>query len=197
MSRQCYQPIELSTESFDLEEVDPIPQKEKFDLLKNGMPIFINYYQAVSRMYVDIKTADVFSSLFSKQDKMISPFSINPQHSSIPILPDIQELNDSIDSWGFELRDKKEIVYYLLEFPELLPILQQAPLIIQNYFKSSPLVLEVRKDPEEGSKNLMLYIQTSLSSEKAYKKLDEIDEQWWLIASKEIGGLLCLHVEFQ
>jgi len=197
MSRQCYQPLELSTESFDLDEVDPIPQKEEFALLQNSMPNFVNYYQAVKRMYVDIKTADVFSSLFSKQEKMALPFSINFQRSSLPIVLDFQELNETIDLWGFELRNRKEIVYFLLEYPELVPILHQAPLIIKNYFRNSPLVLEIREDPEEGSKTLLLYIQTSSSAEKAYKILDEIDEYWWLEKSKEIGGLLCLHVEFE
>lgn len=197
MSRQFFKHEIPSTEAIDLDEVDPLPQQEEFALLNYGSSIYDNYLQAINRLYIDIQTANIFPAFLSKQDKFTTQDIIGFPRRTEPTILDPQELYSLIDSWRFTIRDKNRVIYYILEYPELVPIINQAYLIISGYFKNPSLVLEVRKDPEEGSEILVLYIQTSLSAEKAYTKLDQIDEHWWLEVSKEIGDLLCLHVEFQ
>ncbi len=108
-----------------------------------------------------------------------------------------QEIYREIDSCNISFRNKREIIFHLSKYPELIPIITQAPRKIRNYFPKSPIVLEMRKDPEEGSSILMLYIQTSLSAEEAFNNLDMIDEIWWFNTSKKTSCNLCLHVEFQ
>ncbi len=197
MSRQCYQQLELSTESIEIDEIDPLPHEEKFAMLNDNNRIVQSYVQAINRMFVDIKTADIFSRIHSKQDTIPLSFSANLQKLYNPIIFDLYELNNVLDTLNYSFRNKNEIASYLLEFPELIPILREAPMVIKTYFKKASLVLELQTDPEDGSEILLLYIQTSLPVKEAYALLTKIDEIWWLEKSKKIGDLMCLHIEFQ
>jgi len=199
MSRQCSIKQEpISTESIDLDEVAPFPEEKNFALLRNGTPIYVNYLQAVNRLFVDVQTADVFSALKSKQKNIFDYSNLISPHSISPLLfNNIQELLFLIDQLDFDLRNKQEIIYFLLEHPELFSVTKEAQQKIRNYFPYSPLILEVVTDPEEKeSQILFIYIQTTLSVTEALSRLNQLDEAWWLDVSKEIGEFMCINLEY-
>jgi len=201
MSRLCYQQEFPPTRTINFEEIDPLPEQDKFALIKNGDPLYTNYLQAIDRYTIDVFTANIFSALHSKQNdfdmnKLFNLFKA-ASRSNISLL-DPDELDVVNDLWDYKIRNKKEIIPFLIEHIEIVPILQEARTIIKNYFNKSSLVLEVVTDPEEekDSRILFIYIQTNLSPNDALSKLEKLDEDWWLDVSKEIGELMCLHVEY-
>ncbi len=198
MSRLCFQVGSPSTEAYDIKEVDSLPKQAQFEKIKTDTSLYLNHIQALDRLYVDIKTANVFPSLISQQNKFVSLVSFNFKQSKLfsPML-DSQEIYREIDSWNISFRTKKLVNHFLLDHPELMEIIPKADLIIRNYFSDYSLLLEVQTDPEDDSLLLILFIQTSLSAKEAYDALDQIDNLWWTEISEEIGDLMCLHVEFQ
>jgi hypothetical protein len=96
-------------------------------------------------------------------------------------------------------RDCQAVRHFLEQHPFLVPLLSEAHDAIQHYFGSStPLALEVFTDPEVvGDQQLVALIQTDLPPAEALAKLDRFDKDWWLAASHESKGKLCIHLEYQ
>jgi hypothetical protein len=69
---------------------------------------------------------------------------------------------------------------------------------IEAFFPSAELILEVVTDPEaKRDKELVVFIHTSLTPDEALDKLERLDRNWWLDASLDAGGKLCIHLEFE
>lgn len=96
-------------------------------------------------------------------------------------------------------RRRSELIEFLVDNSFLLPLLQEAYEQIRNYFgKSAQAVLEVVTDPEVAEEQeLVLFVRITLSPEEAFERLKQLDEGWWLDASVNAQGRLCIHVEFE
>ncbi len=99
----------------------------------------------------------------------------------------------------YSFRNRLEIFEFLRNHLFLIPLLQEAPNQITKYFGTSlQLILEVITDPEATEDHeLILFIHTDLSPDEALDKLEQLDENWWLDASVNADGKLCVHVEFE
>lgn len=97
----------------------------------------------------------------------------------------------------YAFRRREEVVNFLSDNPFLAPLLQDARPQIETYFRSyTQLILEVVTDPEAvDDRELVLFIQTDLPPEEALASLDQLDDNWWLEASRASRGKLCIHVE--
>lgn len=110
------------------------------------------------------------------------------------------EISDKILGLGkhYIFRDSQEVASFLAENPSLFPLLAAAYSEIRKYFPREKLFLEMVSDPEgRDRKELVLYIHTNFSAEDALYKLGQFDDDWWLDASTEAMGKLCIHVEFE
>lgn len=62
----------------------------------------------------------------------------------------------------------------------------------------SPLFLEVFTDSEAVNESqLVIFIATNLTPDKAVERLDQLDEDWWLDALEQSQGKLCINLEFR
>jgi len=97
----------------------------------------------------------------------------------------------------YAFRRWEEVVDFLSDYPFLVGFLEEAYGEIQTYFPTCrQLSLEVLTDPEAiDDRQLVLFIETDLPPEKALASLHELDDKWWLEASRTSRGKLCIHVE--
>ncbi len=106
--------------------------------------------------------------------------------------PEVQRL-EQLYTFG----ERAEVLWFLEEYPVLVPLLLEAYDKIGNHFSYSQLSLEVVTDPETNNDHqLVVFIGTNLAPDEALPMLEQFDENWWLDASREAQGNLCIHVEF-
>lgn len=108
------------------------------------------------------------------------------------ILISLKKLKDS-----YAFRDSKAVISYLVNHSSLIPLLLEAYGKIPHYFPHSQVFLQVVADPEMiDDEQLVIYIGTNLAPDQAVDGLEALDEHWWLDASLETDGELCIHLEF-
>lgn len=95
----------------------------------------------------------------------------------------------------YTFRERDEVVNFLEGDPFLVPVLLEAPGKIEPYFGDVMLLLEVHLDPEEGFKELVLLIPTSLHWKKATKKLEQLGNTWYLNLPAEVLKKFLLDTE--
>lgn len=100
----------------------------------------------------------------------------------------------------YELKEPLDILRFISQYPDILPLLFEAHLEIKKYFLCEKLILEVISDTESSSwQKLVISIFTKESANEAFNKLNLLDENWWLDAamSNPAGNQLSLGVEFE
>ncbi|PXF61753.1 MAG: hypothetical protein C4B59_02555 [Candidatus Methanogaster sp.] len=95
-------------------------------------------------------------------------------------------------------RNQSEVMNFAVNNSSLLQPLHEAYDQIRNYFgESVQAVLEVVTDPEfVEDQELVIYIRTDISPDEALKKLEQIDNAWWLDVPADARKKLCINVEF-
>lgn len=98
----------------------------------------------------------------------------------------------------FSFRNPTEVVGFLRKHPFLIDLLEKVHPEVQKHFGPNPKIfLEVVIDPEAtDDRQLFAFIQTTLSVEEANKRLEQLDEDWWLDAMDGAKGKLCIDIEF-
>ena len=83
-----------------------------------------------------------------------------------------------------------EIIRYLRKNKRLLKfVLTEAYEKIRQYFPSEDLILDFHKDPEDGSETVILYIMVKMEPKEAFKKLKQLDNEWWIKRAPEFNDL--------
>lgn len=95
-------------------------------------------------------------------------------------------------------RNRSEVMGFAVNNSFLLQTLHEAYNQIRNYFgESVQAVLEVVADPEFfEDQELVIFIRTDLSPDEALKKLEQIDNAWFLNVPADVRKKLCVTVEF-
>ena len=99
----------------------------------------------------------------------------------------------------YQFRRREEVLQYLADHRFLDPLLRETHGKIAEYFGPSPeVILEVVTDPEaEDDRELFAFIRTDLPPEEALRRLERLDQEWWLGEADQAEGKLCIHVEFR
>lgn len=82
----------------------------------------------------------------------------------------------------YTLREKTEVLQFIEKHPFLLPLLLESPNRIKSYFPDTPLILEIKIDPEAVSmeeQELALYIASEIDPDESADKLCQLDRDWW------------------
>lgn len=92
---------------------------------------------------------------------------------------------------AYELRNPDEIVPYLAEHPELVPLLIEGRRQIDHYFaKGVPVSLSLDTDPEEGDQGLYAWILTGMPGEESDERLVRMWHEWWYEQKPRLPRLL-------
>lgn len=122
---------------------------------------------------------------------------IETTKKSEPILP-LPTLELETFEYLYQLRKRFEVLAFLSANPFLVRFLEEAYWQITKYFGSSvEAVLEVAHDSEATGQELAILIRTDLSPSEAFKKVRELDQNWWLNTSADIRQKICIDVEFK
>lgn len=93
---------------------------------------------------------------------------------------------DYLQKKGCKIRNEAEVMNFLVNRPNVISILKEAPDIVEKYFKEADLHLELFRGYEkESHKELLLNIVTTDGVEKASEKLDILDDEWFLPIAEE------------
>ena len=114
-------------------------------------------------------------------------------------LPSLDEtIEETIDD-GFMPDDRTDVVAYLREHPDLLPILARIKKRLEPPLATSmPLRLQLVSDPEweDDPPRLWVLIPTTLDVDPAIDALDEVVRTWWLEDFKRYGDRLNMALDY-
>jgi hypothetical protein len=86
----------------------------------------------------------------------------------------------------YQIKDLPEVLEFIAQHPELVPVLQEAPAQIGVYFPDQGLSLEVDYDPEiRDMVYLVISILTAGESKEVLSQLRRLDFEWLLSQSVE------------
>jgi hypothetical protein len=87
---------------------------------------------------------------------------------------------------NYQIQDLPEVLEFIAQHPELLPVLQAAPAQIGVYFPGQALSLEVDYDPEiKDMVYLVISILTAGEAKEVLSQLRRLDLDWLLSQSVE------------
>jgi hypothetical protein len=96
----------------------------------------------------------------------------------------------------YEYRNSDEVIDYLQSHPELINFLQESYCYLLKHFgTTAKIALEVVRDPEAQSKQLIVYVNTSLTIDEALNRLDSLDSEWFLDHISLVGHLINFNLE--
>lgn len=95
----------------------------------------------------------------------------------------------------YTINDPLAVISFLRKNRDMFDFLNgEAFEVINKYFPSAKLALDVMTDPETDEEMLVLYIQTESKVQDALRKLRELDERWWLDKASMYKNL-CIHLQ--
>jgi hypothetical protein len=82
---------------------------------------------------------------------------------------------------NYQIKNLPEVLEFIAQHPELLPVLQEAPAQIEVYFPGQGLSLEVDYDPEiKDWVYLVISILTAGEAREVLDQLHRLDYEWAL-----------------
>ncbi len=97
---------------------------------------------------------------------------------------------------GYRWEPDQDVFEYLKRYPFLMPLLLEASPHLGRCFGDVPTILKVYHDPEDGSQELMVDIQTRLSPDALVEAVNAFDTAWWLDALDRADGKLMFYGGF-
>ena len=113
--------------------------------------------------------------------------------------PSVEDLVEATIDDGFAPDDRADIVRYLRENPDLLPVLERIKERLEPPLATTmPLRLQLAYDPEweDDPPRLWVLIPTALEADPAIDALDEVRRAWWLDEFRRYGDRLGLGLDY-
>ena len=113
--------------------------------------------------------------------------------------PSIEETIERTLDDGFVADDRADVVRYLRENSDLLPVLARIRERLEPPLATStPLRLQLAYDPEweDDPPRLWVLIPTTLDADPALDALDEVRREWWLEEFRRYGDRLGLGLDY-
>ncbi len=98
----------------------------------------------------------------------------------------------------FTVRNPSAVRRFIQAHPDLVDIVVEAHSQVQKHFgPGTRIALEVVRDPDaQDAEQLFAYIQTALPVDEALKRLDQLDEEWFLDQVDLVQDDFNLNLEF-
>lgn len=98
----------------------------------------------------------------------------------------------------YTFRKPEQVFEFITRHPELVPLLMEAHSKIGQHFPGAELFLRMFNDPETtNNANLLILIGSKYDSKETLKRLDQLDDDWWLESLDRVADKLSINVEFQ
>lgn len=98
---------------------------------------------------------------------------------------------------SYTFRGRTEVLQFLGKYPDLVPVLLEAPGKIRQYFPASQLFLELERDPEViDYLRLVLAILMKLNPDDAVDRLNQLDQNWELHTSNQLRSKFFTTLEY-
>lgn len=154
-------------------------QREKFHHLFSDSAVFyLLISPAISRDLYEIPTEES-DLLTGKQVEIASSYYLSP----IEVIKSLQEV--------YFFLEPERVQKFLLDNKELIPVLQEAPIYIQEIFGSSMLIyLDLHSDPEEDWDELFIVIKSPYDAEEAFSLEEKLFEEWFIDIMDKVQGRL-------
>ena len=115
----------------------------------------------------------------------------------MPQLTGAQEALRSLEQL-YVLEGETEVRQFLDAASFLVPLLQEAPSAIRDYFPQAALFLKVVFDPEvPGDTRLVVAIAPTCPPDEAVTKFTQFLDTWWLDAEEQSQGQLAIVLEYR
>lgn len=99
---------------------------------------------------------------------------------------------------AYTFRNREKVLELIDGNAFLVPLLAEAYSAITKCFPHVQLFLSTFSDPEGlDEERLVIFIASNFTPEETLKKLDQLDDDWWLEALDRTYGKLSINVEFQ
>lgn len=97
----------------------------------------------------------------------------------------------------YEIRPLFLVRSFINVHPFLVPLLHEAPAVIERYFGLGvPLSLEIFQPVDDPAHaELFLLIRWAGSPEDAHRRMDALDQDWWLDAAVAARGVMNIDLE--
>jgi hypothetical protein len=113
--------------------------------------------------------------------------------------PSIDEAIEATIDDGFAPDDRAEVIGYLRENADLLPVLARIKARLAPPLATAmPLRLQLVYDPEwkDDPPRLFVLIPTTLEADPAVHELDRVRRAWWLDEFRRYGDRLSLGLDY-
>ena len=97
----------------------------------------------------------------------------------------------------FDAHDRPRVLAYLLEQPDLAPVILEAEAELRLRFPHSRLTLTIVGDPAGIDGDLFVEVFTSLPVAEAYELLVRFDDEWLIAASRRVRGAFNVNLRFE
>ena len=98
---------------------------------------------------------------------------------------------------SFTVHDTQAVIDFLVDHPQLSPLLEEARNHVRRHFPHAPLDLRIAPgNGSEDDQQLVLSIATQLAPQAAVDNLRLLDRSWWLSAVARADGKLLLTLTF-
>jgi hypothetical protein len=108
----------------------------------------------------------------------------------------VDQLFIQLQLQGVQVGQQGDVYEYLLRFPDMIEVVEQAVSVARNHFKEAQLQLEVYHDPENEDEHLVLYVRLPAYDETVMEKIRAARRQYRHLLHGKPGWFI-LTTDFQ
>ena len=97
----------------------------------------------------------------------------------------------------FEVADYKATLKFIAKYPNITPLLKYVRRAIRRYFGNADVSLVPKIDPEIGTQEMWVYVQTDMPVPEAMKKLKVFDREFFGNIWERTDQRLCFDLKFK
>ncbi|MGC8825515.1 MAG: hypothetical protein ACP5TV_00750 [Anaerolineae bacterium] len=106
------------------------------------------------------------------------------------LVSEIASLLGRLQQKGLRVPEPRTVLDYLVEFPELIDVVEKVVNIAQIRLPDAQLSLELCQDPEFEGSYLALYVRFNQYDDRVIERLDLIEDEYLTLMEGKRGSLL-------
>ncbi|MFP4191260.1 MAG: hypothetical protein ACLFU6_04230 [Candidatus Hydrogenedentota bacterium] len=113
-------------------------------------------------------------------------------------LPAAEEWSiEFLDLVSEDEEDSEDVNQFLNDNPDLRSLLAETRSKVSEYFPNAIPRLEIVDDPEDGTKELVMFVQTDQDLDSGERDYDRFVDEWWLERKRLVGSRFAVMMEYE